>query len=502
MHTDPIRHILRDAGGAEDPPGGLPSGGAAPGTPRRAGSLTLRDSASRQGGDDASTMLDPANQSLADALRVMLGLVKIGMFVLVGLFLLSNLTTIKEGERGVELMLGRISRQELEPGTRWTWPFPIGEVVRVDQGFREITLEKPFWVYVPEGTVDPSPDKLMAQPTLKPDQGGSGSVLTADGNIAHTQWKVGFFRTDVAKYSQNVLPSDEENIVRAAAMRGVVQAVAAVTIDDLLKQSGEGVSTVAARAKQIAQETLDRFESGIQIQNMSMTAVIPPLAVRNDFNRSQQATTRAAQQIEEARRDGAKTLLQTVGDAKGYLVLYLNRYEEAIARKDDKEAARILTVIDALLTGEKVAVTGGTVELAGTPATLPDAEVQGMAGGEVANMLAEAQAYRASVVNTSKSQLTRYEAKLGQFRANPLVMVQREWTESVAAFMGRDSVQVMLLPPGSQLANLLLNRDPDAMRAAEIARKRREQTETERQRLEQLRRDQFQTQTGLQEAPS
>jgi len=498
MRTDAAHSILRDA---DDP---LPSGGQpAPIQPaRRAGSLTLRDAASRQSGDDASTMLDPANQSLADALRVMLGLVKVAMIVLVGLFLLSNLTTIKEGERGVELTLGRISRQELDPGTRWTWPFPIGEVVKVDQGFREITLDRSFWVYVPEGTVDASPDKLMAQPTLKPDQGGSGSVLTADGNIAHTQWKVGFFRTDVAKYSQNVLPGDEEQIVRAAAMRGVVQAVASVTIDDLLKQSGEGVSTVASRAKQIAQETLDRFDSGIQIQNMSMTGVIPPLAVRNDFNRSQQATTRAAQKIEEAQRDGAKTLLQTVGDAKGYLILYLNKYEEALARKDDKEATRILTVIDALLIGEKVAVTGGSVDLAGGSATLPDAEVVGMAGGEVANMLAEAQAYRSSVVNISKSQLTHYEAKLGQFRANPLVMVQREWTDAVATFMARDSVQVMLLPPNSQLATLLLNRDPDAMRAAEMARKQREQFDTERQRMDLLRREQFRTETGLQEVPS
>jgi hypothetical protein len=159
-------------------------------------------------------------------------------------------------------------------------------------------------------------------------------------------------------------------------------------------------------------------------------------------------------------------------------------------------------VIDALLMGDKVAVTGGTVDLAGTPSTLPDAEVQGMAGGEVANMLAEAQAYRSSVVNTSKSQLTRYEAKLGQFRANPLVMVQREWTDAVGTFMGRDSVQVMLLPPNSQLATLLLNRDPDAMRAAEIARKQREQMDTDRQRMEQLRREQFQTETGLQVAPS
>jgi hypothetical protein len=81
-------------------------------------------------------------------------------------------------------------------------------------------------------------------------------------------------------------------------------------------------------------------------------------------------------------------------------------------------------------------------------------------------------------------------------------MVQREWTDAVGTFMGRDSVQVMLLPPNSQLATLLLNRDPDAMRAAEIARKQREQMDTDRQRMEQLRREQFQTETGLQVAPS
>jgi membrane protease subunit HflK len=497
MHSDPLKGLLRDA----DQPGGT-GGGGTPGPARRASSVTLRDASMRQTGDDTQAMLDPANQSLAEALSVMLGLVKIAMFVLVALFAMSNLTTIKEGERGVELLLGKISRQELEPGTRWTWPVPVGEVVRVDQGFREINLDKPFWVFVPEGTVDPSPDKLMAQPTLKPDQGGSGSVLTADGNIAHTKWKVGFFRTDVAKYSQNVLPADEENIVRSAAMRGVVQAVASITVDELLKQSGEGGAGVAARAKAIAQETLDRFQSGIQIQTMSMTEVIPPLAVRNDFNRSQQATTRAAQQIEEARRDGSKVLLETVGDAKGYLVAYLDRYEDALARKDDKDAARILDIIDRLMLGLPVTVEGGSVDLAGTPATLEAGEVAALAGGEVANMLAEAQGYRATVVNAGQSSLKRYSAMLEQFRSNPLVMVQREWIGAVSAFMDRDSVQRMYLPPGAALTTLSLNRDPEAMRAGDLLRKRLEQEKTDKERMDQLRREQFKTNTGLTEAPS
>ncbi len=138
-----------DGGGA--PPPQPPQ----PPQPRRAGSMTLRESTTAE----AEGGLDPANQSLADALKVMMRLLQAGMVILAVLYVLSGLQSVKEGERAIRLLFGKKVDENLEPGVRWSAPYPMGELVKVNRGYRELDLNKDFWIYVPEGAVDPSPDK-------------------------------------------------------------------------------------------------------------------------------------------------------------------------------------------------------------------------------------------------------------------------------------------------------------------------------------------------------
>src|SRR5262245_23354980 len=95
-------------------------GAAPPPPPRRAGSVTLRSSDS--GAPDTSAMLDPANQSLADALGMMLRLVQLAMVVLIGLYLFSGLQSVQEGQRGVRLLFGKVEDSNLEPGMHLAAP--------------------------------------------------------------------------------------------------------------------------------------------------------------------------------------------------------------------------------------------------------------------------------------------------------------------------------------------------------------------------------------------
>lgn len=458
-------------------------------TPRRAGSMTLREGVEGPG----ASPLDPANQSLADALRVMMRLLQVAMIILAGLYLLSGMHRVNEGERGIQLLFGNIVGRDLEPGLHWSAPFPMGEVVRVDAQQHFIDINRDFWVYIPPGTSDASPEKLAPTASLKPDQGGSGSVITGDSNIAHTKWKVGYERRDSSKYATNVLPGDEEQLVLAAVKRGVVQAIAQVTLDDLLRQNVVNGSTIPEMARKVAQDTLRRLDSGLEITALTMDPPIPPLAVRTAFNNASAAAANANKAIQEAQTYRSQQLNQAAGNAARYLVYYIDEYEHALAKSDQSGADSTLATINGLLDNKPTEVL--RLDENGNPAveeknypTGQRISIEGMTTGDVASALNEAKLYRSGVVSRAKSDASRYAAKLEQYKANPRLTVQRDWSEAMRVFMARENVTMMLMPPGINTVNLLLNQDPDDARRIELWQKEQERIRLEKKRLEELQR--------------
>jgi regulator of protease activity HflC (stomatin/prohibitin superfamily) len=474
-----------DAGGEPPPSPALQT----PAAPRRAGSMTLREGV--QGPGDSP--LDPANQSLADALRVMMRLLQVAMIILAVLYLFSGMHRVKEGERGIQLLFGNIVGADLEPGLHWSAPFPMGEVVRVDTQRHDIDISKDFWIYIAPGS-DPSPEKQSPTASLKPDQGGSGSVITGDGNIAHTKWKVGYERRDSSNYAKHVLPGDqEEQMVLAAVKRGVVQATAQVTVDDLLRQNVVNGTTVPLMAWKVAQESLDRLNSGLTITSLTMDPPIPPLNVRTAFNNASAAAANANKNIQEAQTYRSQQLNQAAGNAARYLVYYIDEYEHALAKNDQKAADATLATINGLLDGKPTEVL--RLDENGAPAveetnkpTGQRITFEGQTTGDVASTLNEARLYKSGVVSRARSDASRFAAKLEQYNANPRLMVQREWGDAMKAFMARENVTLMLMPPGINTLNLILNQDPDDAKRVETFMKEQERLRLEKKRLEELQR--------------
>jgi membrane protease subunit HflK len=473
-------------------------GGPAPAAPRRAGSMTLREGVQGPG----ENAMDPANQSLADALRVMMRLLQVGMVVLGVLYVLSGLQSVKEGERAIRLLFGKKVDENLEPGFRWSAPFPMGELVKVNSQYRVLDISKDFWIYIPAGAVDPSPEKQAPTASLKPDQGGSGSVITADGNVAHTKWRVGYERSEIGNFASNVLPEDEEKLVLSAVKRGVVQAVAQVTLDDLLQQRSVNGMSIPQMAQQIAQDTLKRLNSGLEIKALTMDPPIPPLSVKSAFNSASAAAANANRVIQEAQTYRSQQLNQTAGNAARYLVYYIDEYEHALAKGDQAGADATLTTVNSLLDGGSVEVLKlddngrPEVEETGQPTgrkvTLAKATT-----GDVASTLNSARLYKTGVVSRAKSDAARYEAKLEQYKANPSVMVQREWTDALKAFMARPNVTMQMMPPGVSTLTLLINQDPDVQREIEAFIKEEQRKAAEKKRLEDLQRIQNTTSTTV-----
>jgi len=426
-----------------------------PAVERRAASVVFRGEGASEAGE--GSLLDPANQSLADALRITFRLVVTAMFVLAGLFVLSGLRSVQEGERGIRVRNGAITGRNLPPGFHLSWPYPVGELRSYARTPPQLELREEFWFF--HAGEDRPLEQMASAARDRLTPGRDGAVITAGLDLAHTRWTVQYTRDDVVKFATNILEEEEQTLVRAAVQRGVVQSMAGTTLDELLTQTSEG-SSATERVREVAQRMLSDLESGITITRVTLAEKAPPLRVYTAYNQVTDADQNAARTLEDARSARATALTQTAGAAHPYLIDQIDRYEAAVEIGDGPEQARILDTIYGLMEGRVVEIDGEMV--------------QGLSSGEVRRMMDRAEQYRTEVVSEARGDLTRFDSLADQFRDNPAVVVTREWADSIAAFMDYETVSVMYAPPGAESIEYIINMDPDIEKEIE--------TETNRQR--------------------
>jgi membrane protease subunit HflK len=451
----------------------------------RNASVRLRQTA--PGSPGAGPRMDPANQSLADALRFTYSLLKFVMVVLVALFFISGIKTIQEGERGIRVFLGKPTSFNLTPGIHPNLPFPMGEMIRIGEGSVEVKLGRSFMPYAANISNDDiamsaTVQQFSSEGKLNPSR--SFSNITSDLNVAHTQWTATYRRTDHRLYAENILPDQEERLVRLAVQRGVVQTLASVTIDDLLKQTGD--SSSAARVREIAQGQLDDIQSGITIDRVTLSRKIPPIFLVDRFASVQAAAQRAGKAREDALLERDQQLNEVAGAAAPVLIEAINEYERLIELGQTQEADALLAQIDALLEGRPADILG-TVHAAG------------LVSGRVSELLEFVRGQTSTRVTQAIADRDLFRAKLAQYESNPRLMISRDWSEAMSVFLNRPFVQVMSLPRGRSTAELLINEDPAIARELDRARKQAEVDRANEERMNRFQRDLFRTQRGIQE---
>lgn len=442
-------------------------------------SLTLRTGEAAPVGN----VLDPANQSLADALRITFKALILTIILLAGAFVLSGFQSVREGERGISLLFGKVTASNLTPGFRFSFPFPFGELLRVRTSVPQVKLDDEFWPGLTEQERRLSVEQLPPRPSLNPAR--DRSLVTADQAIAHARWTVVYRRASIESYSRNMLPTAELAIVKAAVKRGVVHATATTTIDGLLQQAPGDAGSVADRARRIAQQTLDKMDSGIVIEQLNLDEKMPPVYVRDVFARVQSADAARSKSREDALGEANRILNAVAGRAAPYLTRLIDDYEHALRDPlaEPGQADKILTMINDVLHGREVEIDGVTVANA--------------VSGEVTAILAEADRYRSRIRDARRAEATVFQAKLEQFRVNPLVVIHREWAEAVSAFLDRPNVQVMLMPPGTPMdrMTMLMNLDPDIVKQQQREVLERRNLEEAQRRMRLLEQQQLKTDT-------
>lgn len=377
--------------------------------------------------------LDPAQQSLAEALRVSFGILKLAMVGILIAYGMSGIFSVGSNEVALRLRFGDYvgapGERVIERGTYFAAPFPIEQVIKVDTRPASLALERQFWYEIVEDNMGQA--RAGRSGPLNPLR--DGSLLTGDMNIAHARWTVNYRVTDPVAFVTNVgdrpLAAD---IVSCAAQQGIVQATAQISAEQFLKGI---VNREAALA--IAQRRLDDMKTGISIEQLVLDKVSAPMSVVGSFDAVTTAEADRGQKIVAAQQDRARILGEIAGEAADALIALVETYEKATESRDAAAAADAERAIDEAIAALQVG----------------DSKI----GGEVARRISAAKTYRTQIVEQVKGDRDTFERMLPQFDESPRIVMSRMWEDAREQILTGD-VETFYTGPGNLM--LKMNRDP------------------------------------------
>ena len=433
--------------------------------PRRAASARLDVRASIGSEAMLREAMDPANQSLREALRLSYRVLQVVILVLIVLFIFSGFTTVQTQETGVMLRWGRIvgdgGTEALQPGAHFSiFPYPVGEFVIFEDKNRPFDLQRSLWPQHPGRTFEQAVENALITEYLQPrlafseQRRGQGYAITAEGDIVHLQLS-GEYEIEVpVEFLQRIeisraLPTglDGERLVQLAMLRAATHSVAKTNLNRIVEMSEQEKYDIRAAAQQL----IDRTGAGVRITQINApVSPTPALAIRKADEELQQTRAAVGSQIERAQREAQRELLAMAGSEYGRLLELISEYEAA-ADEDAESGTDVLASINQLL------------------------ESPGMQG-EVAQMLSEASAYRSFIEYTLGNEVRRFRALLGTFERNPELVISEHWSDMIGFVRTRADLEQLGVPGGVGRLQLVLSG------SQEIAKIRREMSLDRRER--------------------
>ena len=387
---------------------------------------------------DAPPALDPAQQSLAEALRVSFTILKLAMLALLVAYAFSGTFSVGSNEVALRLRFGDYvgdpGNRVLERGTYLAAPFPIEQIVKVDTRPVTLVLDKEFWFETSAQESGLTRGQLQARKAMPLHPLRDGSLITGDSNIAHAKWTLTWRVGDPVAFLTNVGSKQvAADIVRLVAQQGIVQAIAQLAADDLLRGIVNRELAVG-----LMQERLDGMRTGLVIDQLVLDKVSAPMRVAGSFDAVTSAESDRASRIVAAQQERSRILGETAGEASGRLMELVTAYEQAVERGDKEAALRIQGEIDAALADLRVGDTA--------------------IGGEVARVINTAKTYRTQIVERVASEAQAFEQLLPQYDRNPRLVLSKLWEDARETILTGD-VETFYTVPGQ--LELQLNRDPE-----------------------------------------
>jgi membrane protease subunit HflK len=164
-------------------------------------------------------------------------------------------------------------------------------------------------------------------------------ILTDDENIIDIQFAVQYKLKNAAAWIFN--NRDQEDLVRQVAETSIREIVGRSKMDFVLY---EGREKVAVDVGQLMQQILDRYQSGVQITNVTMQAVQPPEQVQTAFDDA----VKAGQDRERQKNEGQAYANDVIPKARGAasrLLQEAEAYRARVIANAEGDAARFKQVL-------------------------------------------------------------------------------------------------------------------------------------------------------------
>ena len=212
------------------------------------------------------------------------------IFGLLGLAVYSSAYQIEQAERGVVLVFGEYSHT-MQPGLRFTLPRPFAKVFKVN--------------------VD----------TIRQED-NSGQMLTEDKNLIEIDYSLQY-RIDEERVKDYLFSvASPENTVRQVSESVMRQVAGTRTLDFIINENRTAVNQ---EAREEVQSMLNEYKTGIQITQLNITEVDPPINVKEAFDdvvkarEDQKTFINQADEYKNARIPEAEgKVLKIIQEAEGY----------------------------------------------------------------------------------------------------------------------------------------------------------------------------------------
>ncbi len=430
-------------------------------TPRRAASAEFV--VKSEVGSEAALReaMDPANQSLAEALRLSFRVLQVVIVALLGLFLVSGFQTIEEGQSGVRLVFNEIvstgpdGAKFLDPGARLNWPYPVGEFYVFDVDNRSVDLGRTFWPDLRDDeTFSDYASRVRVTSELRP--GRDGYILTRGGDVGHMRMRANFRIDDPVQFVDRIDQSSRRNnaeyIVRTALKRAAVQQASQLELQEFVEFS-TAAEEYEDNIRQLAQQILDELQTGIRLTSVRVHDTQPAAAVAGAYEDLQEAREEAATHVERARNDAEQELIRLAGPGYRRVLNLIDDYEEALQLEDHDAAETRLASIHEALEGP-------------------------MAGGEVTAILQDARDYQSQIEMSLGNQTRRFRGLLTAYQQDPELVIKERWLRTYSYVLSQRDAEIYYAPPGGSDVLVRLFRSDhlkDERRQNMLERQRRDQ---------------------------
>ena len=317
---------------------------------------------------DFTKDMDSGSKSLAEALRISFGILKVIMALLVAIYIFSGVFTVKTNERALILRFGRVvadsqGNKIIGPGLRFSFPYPVDEVIKIPAiGTQKFAIDS-FWYFETEK------EKLSGKPgpaprTLNPLKDGycltRGDTLEGqsndDYNIVHCKWQLNYnIKDDPYAFFKNiyvrplepgelyidVITDEIKPLLQSICEEAIVTTLVKYTIDESISNAKPLISR---NVKEMIQDRLDSINSGIYVEDMQIQTLTWPRQVDDAFQESIIASQKAKSAVIDAQSYRAKTINEAQGPAQEK-ISQAKAYKTQVAETAEANAKYLLSLL-------------------------------------------------------------------------------------------------------------------------------------------------------------